>query len=377
MRICMLTSAPMPPQEGMGHYVWNLSRFLVRQGHSVQIITRGGLGRTHCETREGITIWRPTFVPIYPWHVHLHSLFANQVVARIAPDVDVFHVHSPLTPVIETRRPILVTVHTPMRADVRSIPPRNISSLLVKLQSPVSYGLEQHLFQRAAQITAVAVSVAHELSEYGVEPSRVEVLGNGVDTTTFSPTQAKPDVPPYVLAAGRLGLRKGFEDLIECARLATAQLPNLRFRIAGSGPLESSLRAQITRAGLSDRLELLGHIDDRQRMAALYQRAAVFVHPAHYEGLPTVLLEAMACGRPVVATAVSGALDVIQPGENGLLVPPHDPAEMAAAILRLLADPALAERLGRAARRTVEERYSWEKVGSRYLQLYQQLAEAA
>jgi glycosyltransferase involved in cell wall biosynthesis len=112
-------------------------------------------------------------------------------------------------------------------------------------------------------------------------------------------------------------------------------------------------------------------------MAALYQRAAVFVHPAHYEGLPTVLLEAMACGRPVVATAVSGALDVIQPGENGLLVPPRNPSEMAAAILRLLADPAMAERLGRAARHTVEERYSWEKVGSRYLQLYQQLAEAA
>lgn len=373
----MVASVPLPPQEGMGHYVWNLSRFLVQQGHSVQIITRGGLGRTHCETRDGITIWRPTFVRIYPWHVHLHSLFANRVVARIAPGVDVFHVHSPLPPLIETRRPILLTVHTPMRADVRSIPLRNLLSLLVKLQAPVSFGLETQLLRRAARITATATSVAHELREYGIDSARVAVLGNGVDTAMFSPAQVKVEEPPYVLAAGRLGLRKGFEDLIECARLATAQLPNLRFRIAGNGPLENALRAQIARAGLDGCMELLGHIDDRQHMAALYQRAAVFVHPAHYEGLPTVLLEAMACGRPVVGTAVSGALDVIQSGENGLLVPPQAPAEMAAAILRLLADPDLCRRLGHAARETVEARYSWEKVGAHYLQLYQQLAEAA
>lgn len=374
MKICMVASVPLPPQEGMGYYVWNLSRRLTQQGHHVQIITRGSLRGTQHETCERIEIWRPTFAPLYPWHVHLHSLFVSRLVARLESSVDIFHLHSPLPPIIKTRRPILLTVHTPLRADVRSIPLRDISALLVKLQAPVSYLIEQRLFQQARRITAVAASVAHELSDYGINPASVEVLGNGVDTAMFAPASAKLDASPYVFAVGRLGLRKGFEDLIECARLVIRQVPDVRFQIAGTGPLEKSLRAQIARAGLSTQVELLGHISDRQQIIRLYQQAAVFVHPAHYEGLPTVLLEAMACGRPVVATAVSGALDVVHPEENGLLVPPHNPAEMAAAILRLLSHPELANCLGQAARRTVETQYSWDTVSARYAQLYRQLA---
>ncbi|MBI3242593.1 MAG: glycosyltransferase family 4 protein [Chloroflexi bacterium] len=376
MNICLIASTPVPPQEGIGHYVWNLSRFLLRQGHTVQIITRGSWGRTQREEREGIIIWRPTFAPVYPWHVHLHSLFVNQLISRSLSDVDVFHAHSPLPPVIKTRRPILLTVHTPMRADARSIPLRNVQALLVRLQAPVSYRVEQQLLKGATRVAAVARSVASELAEYGLKPETVAVLGNGVDTTMFSPAEVEQTAAPYVLAAGRLGLRKGFEDLIECARIVTEQISDVRFLIAGSGPLEQSLRTQIEKAGLSGRVELLGHIADRQRMAALYRGAAVFVHPAHYEGLPTVLLEAMACGRPVVATAVSGALDVVEPEENGLLTPPKDPAALAGTVARLLADPALGQRLGRAARQTIEARYSWEKVGGRYLQIYRQLLGA-
>jgi glycosyltransferase involved in cell wall biosynthesis len=89
--------------------------------------------------------------------------------------------------------------------------------------------------------------------------------------------------------------------------------------------------------------------------------------------LPTVLLEAMACGRPVVTTSVSGALDVVQHGQNGLLVPPRAPEQMAAAIVRLLREPGLSEQLGRAARQTVEERYSWDVVGGSYLAQYETL----
>jgi glycosyltransferase involved in cell wall biosynthesis len=372
MNICMVASVPLPPQEGMGYYMWNLARQLTQQGHRPQIITRGSLKGTQHQICEGIEIWRPTFVPLYPWHVHLHSLFVNQLVARLESDIDVFHVHSPLPPIIKTRRPILLTVHTPLRADVRSIPLRDISALLVKLQAPVSYWIEQRLFQQARQVVAVAASVAQELSEYGLNPTSVEVLGNGVETTLFEPANTKPEAP-YVLAVGRLGLRKGFEDLIECARLVLQHIPEVRFRIAGTGPLEKSLRTQIARAGLSAQVELLGHISDRREIIRLYQHAAVFVHPAHYEGLPTVLLEAMACGRPVVATAVSGALDVIQSEVNGLLIPPHNPSKMATVILRLLSDPELANHLGQAARRTVETHYSWDRVSARYSQLYRQL----
>ena len=108
-------------------------------------------------------------------------------------------------------------------------------------------------------------------------------------------------------------------------------------------------------------------------MVAIYQEAALFAHAAHYEGLPTVLLEALACSRPVVSTAVSGALDVVEDGVNGLLVPARSPETLADAICRLLGDHRLRARLGAAAYRTVQDCYSWQVVGDSYLRCYRAL----
>jgi glycosyltransferase involved in cell wall biosynthesis len=370
----MITSVPFPPREGIGFYVWNLSKYLTDQGHRVQIITRGRAGRTSREVVDGITIWRPAFLPTYPFHVHLHSLFVDNVVRELEAQVDLFHLHTPLIKWPETRTPAIVTIHTPMKTDTGAIPATDLLSWLIKLQAPVSYLLEQRLFQRADKLVAVAQSVAEELRLYDVNPQRISVLGNGVDTAIFGPCEPQnTSAEPYVLTAGRLAPRKGLEDLIRCAELVAGQLPNLRFLIAGSGPLEEALRAEIARRKLETRVTLLGHIADRADMLRLYQGAAAYVHAAHYEGLPTVLLEAMACGRPVVATAVSGALDVVEDQRNGLLVPPHNPQQMAASIVRLLQDPGLGERLGQAAYATIQERYSWHVVSRSYLAQYEAL----
>jgi glycosyltransferase involved in cell wall biosynthesis len=370
----MITSAPLPPREGIGFYVWNLSRYLIAQGHQVQIITRGGAGRTSREVVDSITIWRPAFLPTYPFHVHLHSMFVDKVVRELEPEVDLFHLHTPLVKWPETRAPALVTVHTPMKTDAGAIPATNLLGWLIKLQAPVSYQLEQRLFQRADKVVAVAQSVAQELRLYGVNPRQVGVLGNGVDTTVFSPCERRGSAAePYVLTAGRLAPRNGLEGLLRFAELVVAQQPELRFLIAGAGPLEDALRAEIARRKLEAHVTLLGHIADRSEMLRLYQGAAAYVHAAHYEGLPTVLLEAMACGRPVVATAVSGALDVVQDQHNGLLVQPRDPQQMAGAIVRLLQDPGFGERLGAAAQRTIQERYSWHVVSRSYLAQYEAL----
>jgi glycosyltransferase involved in cell wall biosynthesis len=370
----MITSAPLPPREGIGFYVWNLSKYLTAQGHHVQIITRGGAGRTSRELVGGITIWRLAFLPTYPFHVHLHSMFVDKVVRELESEVDLFHLHTPLVKWPETRTPAIVTVHTPMKTDAGAIPATNLLGWLIKLQAPVSYQLEQGLFQRADKLVAVAQSVAQELHLYGVNPQLVSVLGNGVDTNTFSPSERQDSAAgPYVLTAGRLAPRKGLEDLVRCAELVLGQLPNLRFLIAGAGPLEEALRAEIARRKLETHVTLLGHIADRSEMLRLYQGAAAYVHAAHYEGLPTVVLEAMACGRPVVATAVSGALDVVQDEHNGLLVPPRDPQRMAESIVRLLHNPDLGKRLGIAAQKTIQERYSWHVVSRSYLAQYEAL----
>ena len=374
MRICMISSVPLPPREGLGFYVWNLSRHLVKLGHQVSIITRGGMGQTTRQVIEGVNIWRPTFWPLYPVHVHLHTPFVNRLLQKISAEVDLLHLHTPLVKWPHTKLPALVTVHTPMKSDTAAVPANNLLGWLVKLQAPVSFRLEQQLFNRANKLIAVASSVAEELQAYGVDPQQVDVLGNGVDTEIFFP--ARPPLngtEPYFLTVARLGPRKGLEDLIRGAEGVVEQLPHVRFLIAGAGPLENQLSMEITRRGLDRQVILLGHIADRARLVELYRGAAAFVHPAHYEGLPTVLLEAMACGCPVIATAVSGALDVINHGQNGLLIPPRDPAQMSLALMQLLRQPDFSQELGQAARKTIEERYSWEVVGRNYVARYEAL----
>ncbi|MEZ4710464.1 MAG: glycosyltransferase family 4 protein [Caldilineaceae bacterium] len=376
MRICMVTSAAFPAREGMGFYIWNLSKQLMRMGHDVQIITRGSRGRTTRATIEGITVWAPTFVPAYPFHVHWHSIFVDKLVKCIESEIDLFHLHTPLVRQPQTRRATLVTVHTPMKADAGAVRVDNLLGLLVKLQAPISCMLEQRIFDNAHKLTAVSHSVAQELADYGVDSQAVSVLGNGVDTDVFTPLPTSTNQHrPYFISVARLAPRKGLHDLIACAKEVLAMHPNHRFLIAGSGPLEGELRAQIKRHNLADKIVLLGHIGERQRLIELYQNAVAFVHAAHYEGLPTVLLEAMACGCPTISTAISGALDVVQDGENGLLVPIRDPHAMAQAIQRLIDDQALQQQLGAAARATVEDKYAWRVVSRNYVAEYEQIVK--
>ena len=144
--------------------------------------------------------------------------------------------------------------------------------------------------------------------------------------------------------------------------------------ITGKGILRNELEEKVVDFNLQDNIVFLGHVS-RSELISLYQNAAIFVLPSHYEGLPTVLLEAMSCGLPVVATAVSGNVDVIVPGKNGLLIPPKNPEIMANSISTLIENKELRERLGAMARNTIEENYTWDIVAQKYVKLFRKVIE--
>lgn len=376
MRIGMIFSTPFPPVEGIGFYVWNLARQLAKQGHTVHLITRGKIAPLQSEIAQGIVIWKPPFLPVYPFHVDLHTLFVNHLIKKLESQLDLLHLHSPLVKAPRTSLPILVTVHTPIRADSRAVRVRNLSTLLIKLQTPFSLAVETDLLHRANQVIAVANSVAQELGEYGINPQGVAVLWNGVDTHLFQPAlTGAENQPPTVLTVGRLAPRKGLEDLLECAYILHKEQPNLRFILLGDGPLKGELQTMATKLGLKDVVIFYGHIHDRAELVRHYQNASVYVQPSHYEGMPTTLLEAMACAKPIVATAVSGHLDILKDGENSLLVAPRQPEQLARAVRYLLSAPQQARRLGAAARQAVCEQYTWEAIAQNYIRQYQSLLE--
>lgn len=362
-----LVNSTFPPEEGIGYYVYNLSRELLDRGHSVTVVCRGSLTTERLRV-DGIDVVKAPFVPVYPFHIDVHGIFVNRVLDSMADDLDLVHAHEPLTPVVKTDVPLVTTIHTSVIEDARQMDQGELSEYLYGLTARVtSKRIIAKQAARSASVSTVAQSVAEELSEYyGLDD--VHVVGNGVNPEEFHPVDEPAD-EPYLLYVGRLDHRKGIGDLLDAAETL---LPgrDLTLKIVGKGPLGEKYRQRVRDRGLADDVEFLGHVD-REVLVDLYQRATVCVIPSHYEGLPTVLLEAMAAGRPVVATAVSGCLDVVDDDENAVLVPPRDPPALAAAVDELLDDPARRDRLGAAARETVLAEYTWSAIADKYEALYE------
>ena len=314
------------------------------------------------------------FAPLYPYHVHVHGYFVNRLLRQLESQLDVVNAHTPLPPAVRTPLPVVTTFHSPMRSDTARTAGTGCYPWLVRLQTPISQGIERTLLQRSSRITAVASWVAEELRPYGVDPAEVVVTGNGMETC-FLDEQAGERREPFVLYVGRLQVGKGLEEMIEAARIVAGSNPGLRYVFAGQGPLLPRLQEHVHRAGLEDCVDFVGQIGAERRtdLVSLYRRTGMFVLPSHHEGMPTVLLEAMASGAPVVSTAVGGALEVLRDGENGLLVPTRAPEALADAILRLSRDAGLRRRLGERGRETVRRRYSWDAVGRQYLACYRQV----
>jgi glycosyltransferase involved in cell wall biosynthesis len=211
--------------------------------------------------------------------------------------------------------------------------------------------------ERAAGIVAVSEALRARLIELGAPGDRIQVLRNGVDLELFAPCdpelarrQLALDVAgPIVLSAGWLIPRKGHDLVIQ----ALQRLPEVTLVIVGDGPQAAALERLAAQLGVSERVRFLGAMP-QERLAILYSAADALVLASSREGLPNVLLEALACGTPVVATAVWGTPEIVAAPAAGRLVHPRTPEALAAAIRDLLADPPR-----RAAVRAYAERFAW------------------
>ena len=221
--------------------------------------------------------------------------------------------------------------------------------------------LRRKLGDAAAAVTVSDYNLEYLRRTYGPAAARTRRIYNGLDLERF-PYEPPRERPPRIVAIGRLVEKKGFVDLVEaCARLAAG---GRRFtcQIVGMGPQEAELRARIERRGLGDRVELLGPRPQSElvrhvRDAAVVAAPCVIGIDGNRDGLPTVLLEAMALGTPCVSTDVTGIPEVLRNGETGLMVPQRDPAALAAAVGRLLEEPTLRVRLASRARRLIEAEF--------------------
>lgn len=226
--------------------------------------------------------------------------------------------------------------------------------------------------ERSAVTTTVAGALRDALIGMGANPGKLVVVEHGVDLDLFRPPVDRRAARvtlgldgPAVLSVGHLIDRKGHDFAIR----AVAGLPGVTLMIAGDGPREGSLRDLASRLGIADRVRFLGHVEQRQ-LPVLYGAADVTALCSDREGIANVLLESIACGTPLVATAIWGSPDVVKVPEAGVLVERTD-ASIRAGIAKVLADPP-----DRAATRTYAGRYDWNETGRRHRALLEQAVAA-
>ena len=366
MRIALVSPYDYPYPGGVTEHIAALAAGLERRGHRVRILSPASSGG---ERLAGDRVYRLGSVVRVPYHGSLARItlslgLGGKVRAILERErFDVVHLHEPLLPTL----PLTVLALTRTAT---------VGTFHAYWDRSLFYALGRPLLRRAfARLDArVAVSAAAERYVGRYFPGAYTRIPNGVDTTRFrpdlEPLPAAAGAGPSVLFVGRLEPRKGFMYLLRAFALLSRSLPEARLLVAGAYSADEHRRyAQLAAALGVGRVAFLGRLDPDE-LARCYASAAVCCAPSlGGESFGIVLLEAMASGRPVVCSDIPGYHEVVQPEHQGLLVPPADPPALAAALLRLLGDPVLRERLGAAGRRRAAD-FDWERVTARVEAIY-------
>jgi teichuronic acid biosynthesis glycosyltransferase TuaC len=380
------TLFPNAVQPNHGIFVQNRLRHLVASGEAVSTVVapvpyfpftsrRFGDWARHAavprlEQRHGLTIHHPRYLvlpkigmTIAPWLLYRAALpYVSRLIAGGAKfDLIDAHYFYPdgVAAVWLGRRLNLPVVVTARGTDVNLIP-----------QFPRPRRLLQQAIANADAVIGVSSALRDALLELGADPAISVTLRNGVDTETFRPLPNRDAIRAglgltrkTLISVGHLIDRKGHHRTIE----AMTTMPDHDLIIAGEGPDHAKLQAQIDRSGLSARVRLLGPRPHAE-LPALYNAADAMVLASSREGWANVLLEAMACGTPVVASNIWGNPEVVQNRDAGVIYDPNTPDGIAAGVRDLFANPPT-----RAATRAYAEPFSWDETTAGQLSLFRQV----
>jgi glycosyltransferase involved in cell wall biosynthesis len=235
----------------------------------------------------------------------------------------------------------------------------------VRNSLPIVPMVQKRRFDLSLPFAGVLVAAEHRrrtLIEDGVPAKDIVVIPNAVRLPAHPKNDYHSEAPQKIAALGRLHEKKGFGVLIEAIARLIARGFSLTCAIAGEGPERGNLEAEIARAGLSSVITLPGWTDD---VAAFLSTADIFALPSFQEDFPLAVLDAMASGMPIVASAIDGPRDFLRDGATALMVSPNDAGALANALGRLIENASLRESLGSTARAEAESHYSFGAIGAR------------
>lgn len=378
MRILIINYEFPPLGGGAGNVSAYIARHTVARGAEVVVLTAHYKGLPRYEVIDGYQIHR---VPALRRSVYrctvpeMFSFVANSIIPswRLARQFkpDLIHIHSgfPTGPLgywlkLTQRIPYLMTLHG---AEVPGFLPEEIGTLQ-NLLAPAT----NVVWQAASAVIAVSEGL-RDLSLKSMPDVKIGVIPNGVDCTHFAPaSQPKPatNEKQQLLFVGRVVAQKGLTYLLQAlAQLKAAGVTNWHFNIVGDGPLRPDLETEAINLGIADQVTFTGWLPFEQ-VPETMRGADMFVLPSVIEGMPLVLLQAMACGLPVLATKVSGSVDLVQPGRNGWLAEACQPDSLANALQDALTQPEQLPAMGKQSRK-IALTMDWQEIAKDYYTLYE------
>jgi glycogen synthase len=367
MRILFINSEYPPIGAGAGNASANLARLLVKNGHEVTVATAAHDGLASAEWHEGVHILRG---PAKRRHVDRSTVMEQVLflvgavyrclflVQKSRPDVVLAFFGLPSGAVAWLIRrlygiPYVVSLRG---GDVPGFRPYDFW-----LYHRIAVPFLRIIWRQASLLVANSTGLRDLARRFDANVD-IEIIPNGVDLDRYSAPE-RHWTSPRILSAGRIVHQKGLD-------LALEALSGLRefqwsWRVAGDGPQLPSLKLAAREKHLEACISFLGW-QGAEQLRQEYVGADLFLFPSRHEGMPNAVLEAMACGLPVIATRIAGNEELVVDGETGLLVPADDIPALRKALRDLLGDGKKRARMGRAGRARVEQGYSWQKVAAEY-----------
>jgi len=392
VKVAQLTTRYPPGPGGVEQHVAELAPRLHARGHSVDVYTSDlyreypAMQRLPPEVpREERTDWGAVHrLRVWSFPGELHYTFFRGLTEALARDrPEVVHAHTYGTNQVAAAHRHHRRFGTPFVLTAHFHPIWSIEGgwLRHRLRGFYDRRVAGGVVRDAARVIVQTHEEERLLRSLGLELPPVEVVPPGYRPLP-PPVAGRPSfseqyrIPgPFVLFVGRLASNKGLLELTDAFSTLARTDRSAHLVIVGEdGGMRGAVEARAKAVGVSDRVHLLGHVDDDSVLSSAYREARLTVLPSEYEAFGLVLLESLAAGTPVVASAVGGIPEFVEDGRAGLLVPPKSPVALATAIGRIWSDPDLARRLGEYGRDRVVPRYTWDGLADRLDALYREVA---
>ena len=305
----------------------------------------------------------------YPFSIPSLVLFLKHKIIEVNPDIvhaqGSFAPYSTAAALVRNKYPTLLTMHGILAKELKFHKGINFIFILF-IHKPN----ERYVVSKISNIIAVSLHVKNVISD--MTQSQIYVIQNGIDFEDIHNVQPHKSIEyPSILFVGGLSKVKGIDTLLNAVPIIRKKILNLCVYIAGSGPEENKLKELVKELNIEENVNFLGYISENEKYS-YYKSADVCVFPSRYEPFGIVLLEAMACGKPVVASNVGGIPFVVEEGKTGLLFESGNVEDLADKIMTILKNEELREKMGEAGRERAKE-FTWDKIAERTVEVYKEI----